>query len=55
MSIEEIVETIREELDEKDLLREEALRITREIVRLSGDTVKAIHRGGYPPHSQSPL
>ncbi|AMQ17766.1 translin family protein [Thermococcus peptonophilus] len=48
MSIEEIVETIREELDEKDLLREEALRITREIVRLSGDTVKAIHRGDIP-------
>lgn len=53
MSIEEIVETIREELDEKDLLREEALRITREIVRLSGDTVKAIHRGDIPPTARA--
>lgn len=48
MELEDIVETIRRELDEKDALREEALRITREIVRLSGDTVKAVHRGDLP-------
>ncbi|ASJ03230.1 haloacid dehalogenase [Thermococcus profundus] len=48
MDLEDIVEAIRRELDEKDALREEALRITREIVRLSGDTVKAIHRGDIP-------
>jgi len=45
MGIEEIVESIRRRLDEKDALREETLKITREIVRLSGDTVKALHRG----------
>jgi len=42
--MEEIIEAIRRVLDEKDSLREEALRISREIVRLSGDTVKALHR-----------
>lgn len=45
MEIEGIVEIIRRELDEKDSLRENALKLTREIVRLSGDTVKALHRG----------
>ncbi len=45
MDIEEIVESIRRRLDEKDALREEALKTSREIVRLSGDTVKALHRG----------
>jgi len=43
--IESIIEAIRRTLDEKDSLREEALKVTREIVRLSGDTVKALHRG----------
>ncbi len=45
MSLSEIMEDIRKVLDEKDLLREEALKITREIVRLSGDSIKALHRG----------
>ncbi len=45
MEIEEILDSIRKVLDEKDSLREEALKVTREIVRLSGDAVKAIHRG----------
>ncbi|WP_297073717.1 haloacid dehalogenase [Thermococcus sp.] len=44
MKMEEIIEAIRSVLDEKDSLREEALKLTREIVRFSGDTVKAIHR-----------
>ncbi|WP_456421647.1 haloacid dehalogenase [Thermococcus sp.] len=44
MEMEGIIEAIRHVLDEKDSLREEALKLTREIVRLSGDTVKAIHR-----------
>lgn len=43
--IEAIIDSIRKTLDEKDSLREEALKVTREIVRLSGDTVKALHRG----------
>ncbi len=47
MRIEEIIEEIRAVLDEKDALREEALKLTREIVRLSGDTVKAVHRGDF--------
>ncbi len=45
MELKEIIEEIREVLDEKDSLREDALKLTREIVRLSGDTVKALHRG----------
>ncbi|AEH24706.1 translin family protein [Pyrococcus yayanosii] len=45
MRIGEIVEVLRTRLDEKDELREEALQITREVVRLSGDAIKAMHRG----------
>jgi translin len=45
MELKEIIAEIRDVLDEKDSLREEALRLTREIVRLSGDTIKALHRG----------
>ncbi len=45
MNLEEIIAEIRDVLDEKDSLREEALKLTREIVRLSGDTIKALHRG----------
>ncbi len=45
MKLSEIIEEIRKVLDEKDMLREEALKITREIVRLSGDSIKALHRG----------
>ena len=45
MTLSEIIDGIRKVLDEKDSLREEALKITREIVRLSGDSIKALHRG----------
>ncbi|NJE03309.1 haloacid dehalogenase [Thermococcus sp. MV11] len=45
MEMKGIIEEIRAVLDEKDSLREEALKLTREIVRLSGDAVKALHRG----------
>ncbi|MFA4647150.1 haloacid dehalogenase [Pyrococcus kukulkanii] len=45
MRIEEAIRKVKEVLDEKDSLREEALQITREIVRLSGDSIKAMHRG----------
>ncbi len=45
MGLKEIITEIREVLDEKDSLREGALRLTREIIRLSGDTIKALHRG----------
>ncbi|GAB6135527.1 haloacid dehalogenase [Thermococcus prieurii] len=49
MEIEEIIESVRKVLDEKDSLREEALKVTREIVRLSGDAVKAVHRNELNP------
>ncbi|NJE06155.1 haloacid dehalogenase [Thermococcus sp. M36] len=45
MELKDIIAEIRKALDEKDSLREEALRLTREIVRLSGDAIKALHRG----------
>lgn len=45
MGIEEIIEGIRKILDEVDEAREEALRITRDIVRLNDDAVKAMHWG----------
>ena len=45
VNISEIIAEIREVLDKKDELREEALKLTREIVRLSGDSIKALHRG----------
>ncbi len=45
MKLRETMGKIRAYLDEADSVREEALRITREIVRLSGDAVKASHRG----------
>ncbi len=45
MRIEDVIERIRKKLDEIDGAREEALQMTREIVRLSGDAVKALHRG----------
>ncbi|WP_456367982.1 haloacid dehalogenase [Thermococcus sp.] len=44
MEIEEIINGIKKVLDEADSAREEALKITREIVRFSGDAIKAIHR-----------
>ncbi|ADT83546.1 translin family protein [Thermococcus barophilus] len=47
MKIAEIITKIREVLDEKDALREEALKTTRDIVRLSGDAIKALHRGNF--------
>jgi len=45
MKIGDIIERIRKRLDEIDGAREEALQMTREIIRLSGDAVKALHRG----------
>ncbi|WP_456399030.1 haloacid dehalogenase [Palaeococcus sp. (in: euryarchaeotes)] len=44
MDVSKIVEEIGRVLDEKDEVREKALKITREVVRLSGDTIKALHR-----------
>ena len=43
--LENIIGKIREVLDEKDQVRENALKITRETVRLSAEAIRAIHRG----------
>ncbi|MHA1581953.1 MAG: haloacid dehalogenase [Candidatus Baldrarchaeia archaeon] len=43
--LENIINKIREVLDEKDQVRENALKITRETVRLSAEAIRAIHRG----------
>jgi len=43
--LENIISKIREVLDEKDQVRENALKITRETVRLSAEAIRAIHRG----------
>ncbi|BAW31803.1 MAG: haloacid dehalogenase [Methanobacteriales archaeon] len=43
--MEKIISEIKRVLDEKDELREKALKITKEIIRLCGDCVRALHRG----------
>ncbi|BDH78955.1 haloacid dehalogenase [Methanothermobacter tenebrarum] len=40
----DIIGEIKKVLDEKDELREEALKITRKIIRLCGECIRAIHR-----------
>ncbi len=40
-----LIEELRRELDAEDELREKTLKLTREVVRLSGDAVRALHRG----------
>lgn len=47
MDVSKIVEEIARVLDEKDEVRERTLKITREIVRLSGDAIKALHRKNF--------
>jgi translin len=44
MNLEKVVSKIEEELDEKDQIREVALKSSRAIVRLSGSIMKSIHR-----------
>ena len=44
-SLEELGEKIRSALDEKNLAREEALSLSREIIRTSANTIRAGHRG----------
>ncbi|MDI6882209.1 MAG: haloacid dehalogenase [Methanothermobacter sp.] len=40
----DIIGEIKKVLDEKDELREEALKVTRKIIRLCGECIRAIHR-----------
>ncbi len=42
--MENIIQEIKNVLDEKDELREEALRMTRKIIRLCGECIRAIHQ-----------
>lgn len=44
-NLEKTVSKIEEELDEKDEIREVALKSSRAIVRLSGELLKGLHRG----------
>ncbi len=44
MNLERVVSKIEEELDEKDQIREVALKSSRALVRLSGTILKSLHR-----------
>jgi translin len=44
MNLERVVEKIEEELDEKDQIREVALKSSRAVVRLAGTILKGLHR-----------
>lgn len=44
MNLEKVVSRIEEELDEKDQIREVALKSSRAVVRLSGTVLKCLHR-----------
>lgn len=44
MNLERVVSKIEEELDEKDQIREVALKSSRAVVRLSGNVLKSLHR-----------
>ncbi|MCJ7562590.1 MAG: translin family protein, partial [Thermoplasmata archaeon] len=44
INLEKVVTKIEEELDEKDQIREVALKSSRAVVRLSGGIMKSIHR-----------
>jgi len=43
--LEDIIGKIRKVLDEKDQVRENALKITRETIRLAAEAIRAIHKG----------
>lgn len=44
-NLEAVIAKIEEELDEKDQIREIALKSSRAVVRLSGSVLKGLHRG----------
>lgn len=45
----EIADSLREHLDAKHHAREEALALTREVIRLSANAIRAVHRHEFPP------
>lgn len=47
MNFDDLMEPIRADLEELDLAREEVLRLTRLIIRSSGEAIKAIHRKNF--------
>lgn len=47
MNLEEIIEKIRTRLDELDILREKVLKLSRETVRLCGESIRAVHTRNY--------
>ncbi|HID27915.1 MAG TPA: translin family protein [Methanosarcinales archaeon] len=46
-SISEISQAIKIKFDSKDSAREQALKLSREVIRLSGNAIRAIHRKEY--------
>jgi translin len=44
-NLETVIAKIEAELDEKDQIREIALKSSRAVVRLSGSALKGLHRG----------
>jgi translin len=48
MKLDHIAKEIRSSLDAKEAVREQALRISRELVRVSGGAVHSIHKGLSP-------
>ena len=44
MDIKEILDFVRKSFEEKDAIREEAIRISRNIIRLSKEIISYIHR-----------
>ena len=47
MNLDNLIDPIRTDLEELDLAREEVLRLTRLIIRSSGEAIKAIHRKNF--------
>jgi len=43
----EIAESVREHLDAKHHAREQALRLSRDVVRLSANAIRSVHRGDF--------
>jgi translin len=43
----QIADSVREHLDEKHRAREQALALTREVIRLSANAIRSVHRGDF--------
>lgn len=47
-SLDQIAEEVRARLSEKHTAREEAIRLSRDVIRLSANAIRAVHRAEYP-------